>query len=117
MFRINPGDDIESGLRGNTEILKYLTYDFTTIKIIILNFGLLYIFTIFLFVTGKFKLFENRNLVYINLTIVPYFIIGIFLVYFTEIRVYAELIPLFTTLTLVYLSTFKKLRFNNIADI
>jgi hypothetical protein len=117
IFRNNAGDDVESCFRGNAEILNYLTYDFTTVKIVLLNFGLLYVFAVLLFITGRFKLFENRNLVYINLTILPYFIIGIFVVYFTEIRVYAELIPMFTTLTLVYLSTFKKLRFNNMTAI
>jgi hypothetical protein len=117
VFRNNPGDDIEFGLWGNVEILKHLTHDFTTVKIIFLNFGLLYIFAVLLFITGRVKHFENRSLVYVNLTIIPYFVIGILVVYFTEIRVYAELIPLFTTLTLVYLSTFEKLRFNNITAI
>lgn len=116
IFRYNQGDDIESCLRRNIQILKEITFDFTTIKIILLNFGLLYIFAALLFITGKFKHFENKNLIYINLTIIPYFVIGIFVVYFTEIRVYAELIPLFTTLTLVYLSSFKSLRFNNIEE-
>ena len=49
------------------------------------------------------------KLVFVNLAVVPYLLLGIFLIYFTEVRVYAELIPMFTTLFVIYLSTFEKL--------
>ena len=42
-----------------------------------------------------------------NLAIVPYYIFGIFITYITEVRVYTELIPMITTLFLIFLSSFK----------
>ena len=112
IFKDNPGGTFELTLYGNIEIIKSLPHNRIYAKNIILNFGLIYIFAVLLFATGRWKNFRNKNLLYTNLTIIPYLLIGIFTIYFSEVRVYTEVIPFFTTLFLIYLSTFDKLQIN-----
>lgn len=112
IFRNNPGDDFEVGYTVNWEIITTFYKNRILAKNLALNFGGIYIFTILLFLTGRWKYFTSKSpskLMYINFAFIPYFIVGIFVTYFTEVRVYSELIPLFTTLFLIYLSTIKKL--------
>jgi hypothetical protein len=109
IFRNNPGDSFEVGYYENIRIVKELFGNKVLLKNLALNFGGLYIFVILLFVTGAWKKFPNKKLLFINLVIVPYYIFGIYITYITEVRVYTELIPMITTLFLIYLSGFQKL--------
>lgn len=109
IFRNNPGDGFEVGYYENIRIVKELFSNKVLLKNLALNFGGLYIFVILLFITGAWKKFPNRKLLFMNLAIVPYYIFGIYITYITEVRVYTELIPMITTLFLIYLSTFEKI--------
>lgn len=109
IFRDNPGDSFEVGYYENIRIVKELFSNKVLLKNLALNFGGLYIFVILLFVTGVWKKFQQKNLLLVNLAIIPYYIFGIYITYITEVRVYTELIPMITTLFLIYLSTLKKL--------
>ncbi|MCX7877173.1 MAG: hypothetical protein N2510_00870 [Ignavibacteria bacterium] len=104
LFKSNPGDDFEIGFYENIKIIEKLFTDKVLMKNFFLNFGGLYIFIIILFISGKWKLFREKELLYVNLTVIPYYILGIFVTYITEVRVYTELIPLITTVFLIYLS-------------
>ena len=112
IFCGNHGDDFEVGFDVNYEIVTTFYKNHIYAKNLFLNFGALYIFVILLFVTGRSKIFAAKSpakLMYLNFAFIPYYIVGIFVTYFTEVRVYSELIPLITTLFLIYLSTIKKL--------
>jgi hypothetical protein len=109
IFKNNPGDNVEITYGGNFEIISSLFSNRIYLRSIALNYGALYIFAVMLFVTGVWKKFPDRRLVLLNLTIVPYYILGILVTYISEVRVYAELIPMITTLFLIYLSSFNKL--------
>lgn len=109
IFKDNPGDNFEIGFSENIRIAKELFSNRVLLKNFFLNFGGLYIFAILLFVTGAWKKFPQRALLFMNLTIVPYYIFGIYITYITEVRVYTELIPMITTLFLIYLSRFEKI--------
>lgn len=125
LFRNNPGDAFEVTFYVNIDIFKNILKNRIYAKNLALSFGGLYVFAVMLFVTGRWKKlspaiprFEgspDHSLVFINLAIVPYLLLGIFLIYFTEVRVYAELIPMITTLFLIYLSTFDKFRLSESA--
>ncbi len=104
---IHPGDSFEVGYYENIRIVENLFTNKTLLKNLLLNFGGLYIFVILLFVTGSWKKFPDRRKLFMNLAIVPYYIFGIYITYITEVRVYTELIPMITTLFLIYLSNFK----------
>lgn len=104
VFRANPGDDVEIGFYENVKIMNELFKDRVLMKNFFLNFGGLYVFAVILFISGKWKLFNQRGLLYVNLTVIPYYVIGLFVTYITEVRVYTELIPLITTMFLIYLS-------------
>jgi len=110
IFESNPGGTIEITVNENIRILSNALGNRIFMKNLGLNFGALYVFTILLFITGRWKKFFDRRLVFSNLAIVPFLIFGFCIVYYTEVRVYAELIPMVTTLFLIYLSTIK--RFN-----
>ncbi|NOS85104.1 MAG: hypothetical protein HOP31_08175 [Ignavibacteria bacterium] len=107
IFRNNPGDSFEIGYHENIRIVKQLFSNTVYIKHLVFNFGGLYIFVILLFITGAWRKYPDRRKVYMNLAIVPYYILGIYITYITEVRVYTELIPMITTLFLLYISTFK----------
>jgi hypothetical protein len=108
IFRDNPGASFEVGYYENIRIIKELFSNKVLLKNLALNFGGLYIFVLLLFVTGAWKKFPDRKLLFMNLAIVPYYIAGIYVTYITEVRVYTELIPMITTLFLIYLSSFEK---------
>jgi hypothetical protein len=110
IFRNNPGDAFEITFSVNIDIIKNIFRNRIYAKNISLSFGGLYIFAVLLFISGRWKKFPDLKMVFVNLAIVPYLLLGIFLIYFTEVRVYAELIPMFTTLFVIYLSTFEKLQ-------
>lgn len=110
IFRNNPGDSFEIGYHENIRIVKQLFSNTVYIKHLVLNFGGLYIFVILLFVTGAWLKYPDKRKVYMNLAIVPYYLFGIYITYITEVRVYTELIPMITTLFLLYISTFKIFR-------
>lgn len=112
IFMLNPGDNFEIGFAENKRIISELFTNKTLLKNFLLNFGGLYVFVILLFVTGAWKKFPNRRLIFVNLVIVPYYIFGIYITYITEVRVYTELIPMITALFLIYLSNFKRLNLN-----
>jgi hypothetical protein len=111
IFRNNTGDPIEFCMYENINIIKTFTTNKIYMKHILLSFGAMYVFLFLLFLTGRWKLYLPHNLVFINLAFFPNIIIGFFVTYFDEVRVYAEFIPLITTSFLVYLGTFKKLKF------
>ena len=113
IFRNNPGDPFEIGYYENIRIVSELFGNKVLMKNLALNFGGLYIFVILLFITGAWLKYPNRSLVFVNLAIIPYYIFGIYITYITEVRVYTELIPMITTLFLVYLSNIKRLGFNS----
>lgn len=109
IFRNNPGDSFEVGYYENLRIVKELFSNKVMLKNLAFNFGGLYVFAILLFVTGAWKKFPDKKLVYINLAIIPFYIFGIYITYITEVRVYTELMPMITILFLIYLSSFEKL--------
>jgi hypothetical protein len=109
IFRDNPGDTVEITYDANREFIRTLFGNRLYMKSVFLNFGAMYIFVILLFVSGWWKKFPDRRLVMINLAIVPYYILGMYITYIIEVRVYTELIPMITTLFLIYLSGFKRL--------
>jgi len=108
LFRNNPGDTFEVGFQENIRIITNLFNNRIFMKNLGLNFGGLYIFVILLFVTGRWEKYPDRRKILINLAFIPYIILGIYIIYFTEVRVYTEPIPMVTTLFIIYLSTFKK---------
>ena len=73
------------------------------------NFGALYIFVLLLFITGRWKQYPDRRKIFANLAFIPYILLGVFITYFTEVRVYTELIPMVSLLFIIYLSTIRKL--------
>jgi|SRR4030095_393218 len=109
IFRDNPGGTFEIGYDANKEFIKSLFSNRLYMKSVFLNFGGMYIFTVLLFITGAWKKFPDRRLIMLNLAVIPYYILGIYFTYIIEVRVYTELIPMITTLFLVYLSGFKRL--------
>lgn len=111
IFRNNEGDQVELCMYENINIIKTFTSNKIYMKHILLSFGVMYLFLFILFLTGRWKRFLPHNLVFINLAFIPNIIIGFFVTYYDEVRVYAEFIPLITTSFFVYLSTFDKLKF------
>jgi hypothetical protein len=110
IFKDNAGDVVEITYCHNKEIIANLLSNKVYAKNILFSFGGIYIFVLLFFITGKWGAYsspEYRKKLYMNLAFIPYFVLGIFMVYFTEVRVYAEIIPLFTTLFLVYASFYK----------
>ncbi len=95
------------GYYENIRIVKELFSNRVLLKNLALNFGGLYIFVILLFATGLWLKYPDKRKVYMNLAIVPYYLFGIYITYITEVRVYTELIPMITTLFLIFLSSFK----------
>ncbi len=112
IFRNNPGSVIVIALKGNIEILKNLHQNYIYIKNIFLNFGALYVFTVLLIIKllRREKINDiSKEKIYINFVFIIYMVMGIYIIYFTEVRVYAELMPMLTTMFIIYLSTFVKL--------
>lgn len=112
IFRNNPGDNFEIGYYTNVTIFSNLFHERVFMKNLGLSFGGLYIFAILLFITGRYKQFMKEfdgRFLMITLSIIPYLIAGIFMIYFTETRVYAELTAPVTILFIIYLSTVKSL--------
>jgi hypothetical protein len=114
IFINNPGDNFEIGYYENLNILSNLFSNKIYFKNIFLNYGGLYIFAVLLFITGKFLNFKNKKALFMNLTIIPYYILGIFITYITEVRVYTEIIPMIAILFLIYLSNYKIFKLNQI---
>jgi hypothetical protein len=112
LFSSNHGDSVEIGLYENIRIIKNILSDRVLIKNLLLNFGGLWLFGLLLFISGRWKKFRRRDLLFVNLVIVPYYIFGIFITYITEVRVYTELIPLITTLFLIFLSSYERTPLN-----
>ena len=110
IFQNNPGATYEIGFGENIRILSNLFNNRIFMKNLGFNFGALYIFVILLFITGRWKIFPDKRFVFVNLAFIPYIILGIYMIYLTEVRVYTELIPMVTTLFLLYLSTFEKFK-------
>jgi len=110
VFRHNPGDTVEFCMYENINIIKTFISNKIYMKHILLSFGAMYVFLFLLFLTGRWKRFLPRNLVFINLAFLPNLLLGFFVTYYTEVRVYAEFIPLITTSFLIFLSTFDKLK-------
>lgn len=109
IFKNNPGDNVEVTYAGNIEIISNFFSNRIYFRTVALNYGGLYVFAVLLFAAGAWKKFPDRRLVLLNLTILPFYILGMFVTYISEVRVYAELIPMITTLFLIYLSNFKKI--------
>jgi hypothetical protein len=109
IFQNNPGGNFEIGFSENIRILTNLFNNRIFMKNLGLSFGGLYIFVILLFISGRWKQFPDRRYIFVNLAFIPYLILGLYMIYYTEVRVYTEIIPMITTLFLVYLSTFKKI--------
>lgn len=108
IFINNPGSSVEICVYENYKILSNLLKERVLFKNFILCFGGMYVFAILLFLTGRWKSFvsvSGGGKLYINLVFIPYMIMGIYVVYFTEVRVYTELIPMLTTLFLIFVST------------
>ncbi len=116
VFQNNAGSTVEICYAANLITLKELPFNRVYQKDVFLNFGLLYVPAILLFLTGRIGKFHNKGKVYANLVFLPYLLFGIFIIYFSEIRVYAELIPGVTILFIVYLSSFEKLNLQPVDD-
>lgn len=110
MFSANPGDTYEVGYLYNIQLFKDLPHNRIIQKNLAFNFGCLYLFTILLFITGRWKKFPDKKKVFLNLAFIPYVLLGVYITYFTEVRVYAELIPMITSLFIIYLTTISKLK-------
>jgi hypothetical protein len=108
IFRNNPGDNIEICYYENVRILQNHLFEWGVIKPVFLNFGGLHIIMLILFLSGMWKNYPDLQKLLVNLTILPFYLIGIYITYIVEVRVYTELIPMITTLFLIYLSNFKK---------
>jgi hypothetical protein len=108
IFSSNPGDPFEICTYENINIIKNFFSNRIYFTHIVFSFGLMYVFLFLLFLTGRWKCFLPRNLVIINLTFLPNLLLGFFVTYYDEVRVYAEFVPLITTLFLIYLSSFEK---------
>jgi len=108
IFYNSPGSSVEICVYENQKILANLFKDRVLLKNSVLCFGGLYVFTFYLFISGRWKRYAaigGKGKLFINLVFIPYMIMGIFIVYFTEVRVYTEIIPMLTTLFLILLST------------
>jgi len=112
IFSSNHGDSVEVGLYENIRIIKNIFGDRVLLKNLLLNFGGIWLFAPLLFISGRWKKFPRRDLLFVNLVIVPYYVLGIFITYITEVRVYTELIPLITTLFLIFLSSYERIPLN-----
>jgi len=108
LFENNPGDSFESGLPVNKEIFSNVLSNRVYQKNLFFNLGLLYFPALLLFITGKWKIYSDRKLIFMNLAVAPYIVLGIFMIYFTEVRVYTEVMVMITLLALCYLGGFKK---------
>jgi hypothetical protein len=116
IFWNNAGDSFEIGFAVNVEIIKNLPFNRIYQKNLLLNFGPLYVF-IFLFLIGRrWRKYPDKRKVFMNLAFIPYILAGIYITYFTEVRVYTELIPMITTLFVIYLSTFTKLNLQPVGE-
>ena len=111
IFRGNPGDPVELCMNENIKIIQSFFSNRLYFIHIVFSFGLIHIFFYILFLTGRWRKFPSRRLLFINLAFFPNILVGFFVTYFDEVRVYAEFIPLVTTLFLIYLSTFRRLNF------
>jgi hypothetical protein len=112
VFLGNPGDPVEICINKNKYTISTLFTSHLSAKNVFLNFGVLYLFALYLFISGRWKKFNTPDLkkkLFINLTIIPYTLLGIYITYIDEVRVYTELIPMYTTLFLILVSTFEKL--------
>ncbi len=107
IFRDNPGANYEVSYETNIRIAKELFSNRIYLKSVALNYGGLYIFAALLFITGNWLKYPDLRKVYMNLAIVPYYIIGIYVTYIAEVRVYTEIIPMVTTLSLIFFSRYK----------
>jgi predicted ferric reductase len=110
LFKNNPGDTFEVGWHENLRILLNLFNNRVFMKNLGLNFGGLYILVILLFISGRWKKFPDKRLIFLNLAFIPYLLLGFYMIYFTEVRVYTELIPMITTLSIVFISSFEKFK-------
>jgi hypothetical protein len=114
LFKNNPGDTFEVGWHENLRILLNLFNNRVFMKNLGLNFGGLYILVILLFISGRWKKFPDKRLIFLNLAFIPYLLLGFYMIYFTEVRVYTELIPMITTLSIVFISSFEKFKLKHI---
>ena len=110
IFSNNPGDPFEICILENINIIKNVFTNRLYFIHIVFAFGLLYVFIFLLFLSGRWKRFLPRNLVFVNLAFLPNLLLGFFVTYYDEVRVYAEFIPLVTTLFIIYLSTIEKFK-------
>ncbi|MGH2575550.1 MAG: hypothetical protein ACRDFC_07615, partial [Ignavibacteria bacterium] len=83
---------------------------------LIFNFGGLHIFLLIFFVTGLWKGFRSP-LLYINLTIIPYFLSVLISFSIEEIRNYIAIIPFIIIPSLIYLSTFENSFLKTVEDL
>lgn len=116
IFQNNSGAPVEITYKANIYAIEQLPFNRVFQKDVFLNFGLLYVPVLLLFLSGRWKRFPDSRKVYVNLIFLPYLLFGIFIIYFSEIRVYEELIPAVTTLFIIYLSTFDKLNLQPVDD-
>jgi hypothetical protein len=119
IFRNNPGAVVESTSWYNFQLVNLFFESHLYAKDLLLCFGGMYFFVIALFVSGKWRKLNTvnaRGKIYMHLGFIPYLIMGVNIVYFLEARVYGELIPMITTLFVIYLSTFEKLNFRPVDD-
>jgi hypothetical protein len=110
-FSNNPGSFVELCYGNNIKIPSLIVTNILFTKAVLLNFGGMYILVILLFFSRYWKEFKtkvNKSLVYINFTFIPFLVLGFFIVYYYEVRVYAEIIPIITTLSIIYLTKFYK---------
>lgn len=115
LFQNNPGDNIEICYMTNLWIIEDLFTNPRYTRVVFLNFGGLYLFMLLYLFSGRWKLYPDRRKVLLNFVLFIYLAAGVIIVYFTEIRVYSELIPIVTIFFVLFLSTFRffKLQFNS----
>jgi hypothetical protein len=103
IFSNNPGDNVQLCYYENIHVIKSFLTNKVYIKHIVLNFGMLYIFVFLLFLTGRWKKFHSRKLIFVNLAFLPNLVLGFFVTYYDEVHV-CRICPISTTLFLIYLN-------------
>lgn len=109
VFGYSPGSFVELCYWYNVKIPKLFFTNILFTKTLLLNFGGMYILVILLFLSKYWKELItklNKGLIYINFTFIPFLALGFLIVYYQEVRVYAELIPIVTTLSIIYIIKF-----------
>jgi hypothetical protein len=111
IFSDNQGDVFEITYKVNLEIVTNFFSNRIYQKNIFFCFGGLYLFVLIFLLKKGWNSVPSKEMVFIHLAFIPYLLLGTFTVYFTEVRVYGELVPMITTLFAIYIASIKQYNF------